>query len=375
MIAIPRGEYAQQLWFYPKPAIRDRCRRLVAEFQPEVMHFHGTEASYGLLLKKGDLTGPAVISLQGILWALKRYHHAGISLSDLFGSFRLRDFIGKHGFYRGAIINRKRIRNVEIPIFQNEAIFIGRTLYDRACLRAINPHAQYRHCDEVLRPPFYKIQRDPFRIARHSIFTSAGGVPLKGLHCLLKAIAIIKEEFPDVALRIPRSAPGKSIKDYGYDRYLNRLVDKLNLKSHVLFLGTISAERMAEEMSRAHLYAHPSYADNSPNGLCEALMAGTPVAASYAGGIPSLVKDRETALCFPVGDEVVLAECLRELFLSDELSERLGRQARQEALRRHDPASIARNTIEIYSSAINLSGSSLGKKTRDVHAGIAFSSD
>jgi glycosyltransferase involved in cell wall biosynthesis len=354
MIAIPRREFTQQLWFYPKPAIRDRCRRLVAEFQPEVMHFHGTEASYGLLLKKGDLSGPAVISLQGILWALKRYHHAGISLSDLFGSFRLRDLLGKHGLYRGAAINRKRIREVEFPIFQNKAIFIGRTLYDRAYLRAVNPDAEYRHCDELLRPPFYKTQRDQSRIERHSIFTSAGGGPLKGLHCLLKAIAILKEEFPDMTLRIPRSAPGKSIKDYGYDCYLNRLIDKLNLKSHISFLGTISAERMAEEMSRAHLYAHPSYADNSPNGLCEALMVGMPVVASYAGGIPSLVKDRETALCFPVGDEVVLAECLRELFLNDELSERLGRQARQEALLRHDPVSIIRKTLDIYSLAIKI---------------------
>jgi glycosyltransferase involved in cell wall biosynthesis len=368
MIAIPRREFTQQLWFYPKPAIRDRCRRLVAEFQPDVLHFHGTEASYGMLLKKGDLTGPAVISLQGILWALNRYHHGGISLYDLLASFRLRDLLGKHGLYRGAAINRKRIREVEIPILNNNAIFIGRTLYDRACLRAVNPHAEYRHCDELLRPPFYTIQRDPSRIERHTIFTSAGGVPLKGLHCLLKAVAVIKEEFPDIVLRIPRTAPGKSIKDYGYDCYLNRLIDKLNLKSHVSFLGTVSSERMAEEMSRAHIYAHPSYADNSPNGLCEALMAGTPVAASFAGGIPSLVKDRETALCFPAGDEVVLAECLRELFLNDELSESLGQQARQEALQRHDSTSIARNTLEIYSSAINLLGSSLGKKTCDVHS-------
>jgi glycosyltransferase involved in cell wall biosynthesis len=356
LIALPQREFSQQLWFYPKPAVRERCRRLVAEFEPEVLHFHGTEASYGLLLKNGDLSGPAVISMQGILWALQRCWGGGIPASQRFGSFRLRDLFGTHGLYRGAALISKRIREVELPIFQNRAIFVGRTLYDRACLRAVNPQAEYRHCDEVLRPCFYRTERDAARIVQHSVFTSASGSPLKGFHFLLKSIALLKKEFPDLILRVPRAVPGKSLQGYGYNCYLYRLIEKLDLKSHIEFLDTISGERMAEELACAHAYAYPSYADNSPNGLCEALMVGTPVVASYAGGIPSLVKEGETALCFPPGDEAILAERLRELFLDNALSQRLGRQAREDAIQRHNPASIARTMLDIYSSAIDLYG-------------------
>ncbi len=41
---------------------------------------------------------------------------------------------------------------------------------------------------------------------------------------------------------------------------------------------------------------------------------GTPVVAALVGGVPSMVRDGETALCFPTGDEIVMAECLRMLF-------------------------------------------------------------
>ena len=64
---------------------------------------------------------------------------------------------------------------------------------------------------------------------------------------------------------------------------------------------------MTRELRRAHVFAISSYIENSPNSLCEAMQAGMPCVATYAGGIPSLVEDGRTGLLFPPGDAPLLA--------------------------------------------------------------------
>ena len=74
---------------------------------------------------------------------------------------------------------------------------------------------------------------------------------------------------------------------------------------------------------------------------------------SFVGGVPSMVNDGETALCFPPGDEAVLAECLRKLFDDDGLAQRLSESARKIALNRHDRVRGAERTVEIYKKVIH----------------------
>ncbi len=66
-----------------------------------------------------------------------------------------------------------------------------------------------------------------------------------------------------------------------------------------------------------------------------------------------MIEDGVTALGFPAGDETVLAECIRELFEDAPRAEQLGSQARITALKRHDPALVARRMMDIYQTAIN----------------------
>ena len=77
-------------------------------------------------------------------------------------------------------------------------------------------------------------------------------------------------------------------------------------------------------------------------------MVGVPIATSYVGGIPSMVRDQESALCFPVGDEFSLAECIRTLFRDHEMAQHLAQNARQLARVRHDPRRIAEEMLTIY---------------------------
>jgi glycosyltransferase involved in cell wall biosynthesis len=351
LIAIERPRFNKEFWFYPNPATRRKCCDLVASFQPDVVHIHGTEGSYGLLLTEGDIQCPAVVSLQGMLGAINRFEHGGLSVWDRLRTCTLRDMIGNHGIVRGAIIADRRAREVEKRILRSRAVFVGRTFYDRACLRAVNPQAIYCHCDEVMRSPFYTLNRDPCMVVPESIFMSASDNPRKGSHCLLKAVALLKAEFPNITVRAIGKLPTDSWLGTGYQRYLYRLMRQLQLEDCVTFLGELNDQAMAEELARAHVFALPSFADNSPNGLAEAMLMGTPAVVAFVGGIPSMVRHEETALCFPMGDELVMAECLRTLLLDKELAMKLALNAQRVARQRHDHQCIAQRMLEIYALA------------------------
>jgi glycosyltransferase involved in cell wall biosynthesis len=218
----------------------------------------------------------------------------------------------------------------------------------------VNPHAVYRYGDEVMASVFYSTVRDPAKVVPHSVFTAAStDNPRKGLHCLLKAIALIKEEFPQLTVRVLGTAIRQSWRAKGYHKYLDRLIRALALEDRIVPLGSLTSESIAAELASADVYAFPSFADNSPSSVTEAMLVGTPIAASFVGGVPSRLRDGETALLFPAGDEIVLAECLRRLLHDRELAQRLAANARAVALERNDPAKVAQQMIDIYRFAID----------------------
>ena len=110
---------------------------------------------------------------------------------------------------------------------------------------------------------------------------------------------------------------------------------------------------MAERMAQSHVCVIPSFVENGSNALSEAMLVGTPAAVSMSGGMVSMVRDGETALCFPRGDYETMAECIRELFTNELLAEKIAHNAQILARQRHDPQKIANKTMQIYTDVIS----------------------
>ena len=83
------------------------------------------------------------------------------------------------------------------------------------------------------------------------------------------------------------------------------------------------------------------------------MLVGTPIVAAFVGGVPSLVQHGETALCFPVGDVFVMAECLRQILSDQSMARRLAQAAQSTARMRHKPERIAQRTMDIYGQAVD----------------------
>jgi glycosyltransferase involved in cell wall biosynthesis len=151
------------------------------------------------------------------------------------------------------------------------------------------------------------------------------------------------EKHPDLKLRVA----GK-IVDEAYFERCKSFVAEHNLGRNVDFLGMTTVETMMEELSRAAMLLLPSKQETAPLVISEGLSAGKPVVASTAGGIADLVHDGETGYVADWQDNDRFVECIDRLLCDDELRERMGRAAREEATRRFTRDRVAAETMKVY---------------------------
>jgi glycosyltransferase involved in cell wall biosynthesis len=323
------------------------CRELVGQWKPDLIHIHGTEALYGLLTARGMVEVPSVISLQGLIGPYSEWYH-------FFGNSRFMDIVRMHRWRDipamrgplGGFRSMQKMAKREREIITGNKFFMGRTGWDRAYVTALNPGARYHHGGELLREAFWQKRWNIAQARRHRIVFTNASHPRKGTETLLGAIKLLQPLFPDIQVAIAGDISRRS----GYGKYLHKRISELG--HAVIVLGPLSAEKMVEELANSHVFVSPSFIDNSPNAVCEAQLLGMPVISTYTGGVPSLIEDGRTGLFFPTGDAPMLAAKLRGLFEDDSLAVRLGRQAREVSMERHDPDTVVRGILAVYDDIV-----------------------
>jgi glycosyltransferase involved in cell wall biosynthesis len=289
------------------------------------------------------ITAPCVISLQGLLEPYLSGFFGALSPAELWRSHRLIELATRRGLfwqYRGFVVGSRR----EHEIVAGAKSFMGRTDWDRAHVSSVNPGARYYHVGEVLRKRFSETRWNMSQCERHSIIFTNAGEPRRGAEVLLRAMLIIRREFPDSKLLLGGHIGSRR----GYDRFLRQRIADSGLSDNIEFLGYLDGNAMATQLSRAHVFAISSFIENSPNSLCEAMQVGLPCVATYAGGIPSLLDHGRTGLFFPPGDAPLLADAIMRIFRDDDLAGRLSRAARAEASERHTPQRVISQLLNCY---------------------------
>ena len=181
-----------------------KLKALLADFSPDVFHIQGTESVYGALPEDVFNGKPVLICLQGVISGLHPHFSGGLSPKELWWTkLNLRFFVRGTTIFRTQSEWRDLRAKREESMIKRHHYFAGRTEWDRAWIRYYNPSARYFSINETLREPFYHSHREVEKIIRHSIFCGgAAGYPLKGAHWLIRAVASLKNEFPNIQLRI-----------------------------------------------------------------------------------------------------------------------------------------------------------------------------
>lgn len=322
-----------------------RCAAAARQFGPDLIHFHGSERFFGLIKADGLVTTPAVVSLQGVLgpYSTFRNFFGALSPWDVLRATRLPELPLGLGLLHQYADMRRGARQEARILAAVEGV-LGRTAWDEAWARQLNPAARYATVGEILRPAFRDLRWSLPACERHTLVYTNAGHPRRGTENLLAAVALLKPEFPALKLRLAGVVSERS----GYGRFLRRRIRDLRITDAVEFLGYLDDAAMARELLRAHLFVISSYVENSPNSLAEAMLVGMPCVASYVGGIPSMVEDGRTGWLYPVDDIPLLAERIRTVLRDDEAASRVGEAAREVAVRRHDPARVTDQLLAAY---------------------------
>lgn len=105
----------------------------------------------------------------------------------------------------------------------------------------------------------------------------------KAVDNLIKAFSCIKNRIPNAILHVGGDGDERE--------NLEKLVKDLNLDDRVIFLGSLSRERVKLEMAKSSVFVLPSRYETFGVVLVEALALGKPVIATRCGGPESIIND------------------------------------------------------------------------------------
>lgn len=290
--------------------------RILEKIQPDIIHAHGTEDAYALTAYKSGL--PSLISIQGIIAEINK-----ISPSL---SYRFQIPIERYTI--------KRNKN-----------FGCRTDWDKSFILSNNKNANIFYVPEAISGVFFKYNWNPTDIL--SILFVGYLSKRKGIEILLHSIPIVKKRFPEIALKVVGTGSQKYLK------YLKVLTRELNIEKNVIWYGSQNAEQIAEHLSKSTIFVLPTFIDNSPNSLAEAMAVGTPSIASRVGGVPSMINDGVDGILVEVGDAEELANKIIVLLQNKEMLTEISKNAKATALKRNLPEQVCKIVLNVYKEIIN----------------------
>jgi glycosyltransferase involved in cell wall biosynthesis len=146
----------------------------------------------------------------------------------------------------------------------------------------------------------------------------------KGIHFLLEAIALVKDEFPDIRLYIVGDHVIEEYRDY--KKELVKIIEKHGMSENIIFTGW--RPDALNIVSLMDILIHPSLSEGFGRAVLEGMALGKPVIASSVGGLREIIKDGENGFLVEPGDPQMIAEKLRLLLLNKNLRDNFGKAAR-----------------------------------------------
>lgn len=159
----------------------------------------------------------------------------------------------------------------------------------------------------------------------------------KGQRVLIRAVARLREDVPDITLVLLGAGPDESL-----------------LREAAAGLDCVQFEGFVEDvenyLAAFDVFAFPSHYEALGSTLLDAMAAGLPAVASRVGGIPEVVEHDRTGLLVPPADPVALAGAIAALHRDPERRARLGARARTRA-GAFSAAAMAQRYLALYRAA------------------------
>lgn len=323
------------------------------DFAPDIVHLHGTEYSHGLSFLRAVPNVKAVVSIQGILNRIKDVDFGELPIRYFIFGRTMRQNLHMNGEIEMHYVHKKNAK-YEKEILSRVQYVNGVNTWDTALCMAINPKLRVFKIEYNLRQEMYSSPKwDVEKVERHTIFTNPGGTPLKGLHQLIEAVALLKNKYPDIKLKVPgMGSNGKLSISGAYAKYISKLICKYQLNDNIVFLGRQSGEQMCANMLSSRVTVIPSAIEGTSLILREAMFLGAPVVAAFRGGMADFVSDKVDGFLYDYQEYPYLAKRIEQIFESDELCMQFSQAAIQKATEAHNREKNMADYLQMYHSIV-----------------------
>jgi len=292
---------------------RRQIRSILEQLNPDIVHFQG------VTFFAANCKQPNILTIHGIAeqdaiwdsrWGILRWL-----------KWLLLKLTEEHG--------RHRVPNI---------ILISE--YTKKFLPEKNRNQRTWFIDNPVADSYFDVRRqmEPGRI-----FCCSRLRPLKNILGMIKAFTLIAQDFPNASLRIAGAADSAA-----YFQACKKEIKTDNLENNVHLLGNISIKDVQSELSKANCLAIPSFQENAPLTIAEAMAAGVPVVAAKVGGIPEMVKHEKTGLLIDPYDTKNICEAVSRILSDESLAQSMGCSARKVARKRFAASVVAYKTLQVY---------------------------
>ena len=190
----------------------------------------------------------------------------------------------------------------------------------------------------------FKVQSPKFKVASQNskvVITTSRLVPKNGIDILVRAMAEVKKEIPDVRCHV--------IGEGGERKNLELEIRNLKLENIVKLFGQVPHDELPKYLAAADIFVRPSRSEGMGNSFVEALAAGLPIVGTPVGGIGDIIKDGKTGLLAKADDPQDLAEKVKTLLQDQKLANSIVENGRRMVEERFSWDKIAVSYGEVFS--------------------------
>jgi len=171
-----------------------------------------------------------------------------------------------------------------------------------------------------------------------------GGVGVrKGVQDALRAVPLVRRQVPGVKFVFA----GPPAAGQEGERIL-RAGQTPEMGGAVSFPGLVTGAAKLDLLAQASIFILPSYQENLPVALLEAMAMGLPVVTTPVAGIPDMVEEGRNGFLVPPGDYAGLAERIVRLAHDPALRRSMGEANVAKVRQEYHPALFAKRIADVY---------------------------
>ncbi|MDP1559895.1 MAG: glycosyltransferase family 4 protein [Pirellulaceae bacterium] len=293
-----------------------RLRQVVIERQIDLIHTHMSRAHFMGVLLRGLCQVPCVATA----------HCRKIQAHWVLNNHVIATSLDTERFQRRFnLVPRDRISTIYSPVPRRSGLDPVAPIYDARSIRELR--SQWG-CD-------------PNTTLRETVLGVVGEIsPAKGQRDLLQAVG----QLQDAGHRVRLVVIGNHREDHVWE--LQKVARDLGIGSQIHWAGF--SNRVPLAMMAMDIYVCPSLDESLPLTILEAMAAARPIVATTVGGIPEIIRHRETGLLVPPSDASALATAIAEIIDDPGLAQRIGLQAWKKIQTDFDPLEQTRKIEQLY---------------------------